>query len=322
MGDFSANFHRPSAGIHTVEGNVAGSRAATLSRKREADQEAFEQRKKKIASDAERGKLGIDAKFDADSKLSKSEAEFRSKTVGLVTAEEFKKATREAEEMKKKKVVGLFDIDDDDDDDGGDGGGRGKASSATGGIDEAELTEEERKKLEKQRKKARKKALKKKKKALSALSFVGAEDADGIVDDADVDDINPTGGTELKKNPEVDTSFLPDKDREAAAEAERLRLRREWVRKQKQMQEEMLDITYSYWDGSGHRRNVRCKKGDTIADFLELVRKDLSKEFREIANVGSDALRKFNWCAIVSTLSASESFVGHAAYHVVSISLS
>jgi len=269
---------------------VAGSRAATLSRKREADQEAFEQRKKKIASDAERGKLGIDAKFDADSKLSKGEAEFRSKTVGLVTAEEFKKATREAEEMKKKKVVGLFDIDDDDDGGGGGGGRGGKASPATGAVDEAELTEEERKKLEKQRKKARKKALKKKKKALSTLSFVGAEDADGIVDDADVDDINLTGGAELKKNPEVDTSFLPDKDREAAAEAERLRLRREWVRKQKQMQEEMLDITYSYWDGSGHRRNVRCKKGDTIADFLELVRKDLSKEFREIANVGSDAL--------------------------------
>ena len=94
MPDFSANFHRPDTGIHTVEGNVAGSRAASLTRKREADQEAFEQRKKKIVADAERGKRGIDDKFDGTSKLSKSEAEFRSKTVGLVTAEEFIKATR------------------------------------------------------------------------------------------------------------------------------------------------------------------------------------------------------------------------------------
>ena len=294
MPDFSANFHRPDTGIHTVEGNVAGSRAASLTRKREADQEAFEQRKKKIVADAERGKRGIDDKFDGTSKLSKSEAEFRSKTVGLCSAEDFRKATKEAEELKKKKVVGLFDEVEEET-------GGTAAGDAAGASDETELSEAERKKLEKQRKKERKKALKKKKKAMSTLSFAGAEDADGIVDN-DIDDDDLGGkkkaagggssdeGREVKKNPAVDTSFLPDKDREAAAEAERLRLKREWVQKQKAMQNEMLDITYSYWDGSGHRRNVRCKKGDTIGDFLDLVRKDLSKEFREIANVSSDAL--------------------------------
>ena len=295
MPDFSANFHRPDTGIHTVEGNVAGSRAASLTRKREADQEAFEQRKKKIVADAERGKRGIDDKFDGTSKLSKSEAEFRSKTVGLVTAEEFIKATREAEELKKKKVVGLFDEVEEETDGKLSADAAAAAAAASG---EAEMTEAECKKLEKQRKKERKKALKKKKKAMSTLSFAGAEDADGIVDDGiddEMDDQKATAGSsdegrEVKKNPAVDTSFLPDKDREAAAEAERLRLKREWVQKQKAMQNEMLDITYSYWDGSGHRRNVRCKKGDTIGDFLDLVRKDLSKEFREIANVSSDAL--------------------------------
>ena len=295
MPDFSANFHRPDTGIHTVEGNVAGSRAASLTRKREADQEAFEQRKKKIVADAERGKRGIDDKFDGTSKLSKSEAEFRSKTVGLVTAEEFIKATREAEELKKKKVVGLFDEVEEETDGKLSADAAAAAAAASG---EAEMTDAERKKLEKQRKKERKKALKKKKKAMSTLSFAGAEDADGIVDDGideDLDGQKATAGSsdegrEVKKNPAVDTSFLPDKDREAAAEAERLRLKREWVQKQKAMQNEMLDITYSYWDGSGHRRNVRCKKGDTIGDFLDLVRKDLSKEFREIANVSSDAL--------------------------------
>jgi protein FAM50 len=290
MPDFSANFHRPDTGIHTVEGNVAGSRAATLTRKREADQEAFEQRKKKIVADAERGKRGIGDKFDGTSKLSKSEAEFRSKTVGLVTAEEFRRATREAEELKKKKVVGLFDEVEEEADGKLSAGAAAASASAAAG----ESSDAERKALEKQRKKERKKALKKKKKAMSTLSFAGAEDADGIVDDG-ADDAAAGGssdeqGREVKKNPAVDTSFLPDRDREAAAEAERLRLKREWVQKQKAMQNEMLDITYSYWDGSGHRRNVRCKKGDTIGDFLDLVRKDLSKEFREIANVSSDAL--------------------------------
>jgi protein FAM50 len=52
----------------------------------------------------------------------------------------------------------------------------------------------------------------------------------------------------------------------------------------------MLEITYSYWDGTGHRRSVQCRKGDTVGRFLELVRCELAREFREMANVSSDAL--------------------------------
>ena len=287
MGDFSANFHRPLSGINTVEGNVAGSRAASLSRKREADQLAFEERKRKIVVDAERGRKGIDDKFDGDSTMSKAEADFRSKTVGLVSAEEFKKATREAEEKEKKRGGGgVFDECEE--------GGRGG-----GGANHSQLSEDERKRLEKKRRKERKEERKEKKKAMATLSFAGNEDA-GVWDesvDGDVDIALAScnagvlgGGGEIKKNPEVDTSFLPDRDREAASEAERLRLKREWLNEQRKIQEETLEITYSYWDGSGHRRTVRCKKGDTIGEFLELCRKDLAKEFREIANVGSDAI--------------------------------
>merc|ERR1712154_277813 len=53
---------------------------------------------------------------------------------------------------------------------------------------------------------------------------------------------------------------------------------------------ENLDVTYSHWDGSGHRRCVKCKVGDTIGKFLEYVRKDLAEEFREMKNVSCDAL--------------------------------
>ena len=68
-GDFIANFQRPDTGINTVEGNVAGSRAATLSKKRLAEQAEFEARKSKIQKDSERGKLRIDANFDTNTNV-------------------------------------------------------------------------------------------------------------------------------------------------------------------------------------------------------------------------------------------------------------
>ena len=45
----------------------------------------------------------------------------------------------------------------------------------------------------------------------------------------------------------------------------------------------LRSITYSYWDGSGHRREIKCKKGNTVGEFLELVRLALSDQFREVA---------------------------------------
>jgi len=37
---------------------------------------------------------------------------------------------------------------------------------------------------------------------------------------------------------------------------DREELRQEWVTKQEKIKNEEIDITYSYWDGSGHRRQV------------------------------------------------------------------
>lgn len=274
MGDFIANFQRPDTGINTVEGNVAGSRAASLSKKRLAEQAEFEARKNKIQRDSERGKLGIDAKFDANTNVSAEERIFREKTVGLVTAEEFRKASAEAEKARASKGVGDFGEEDGD--------------AAAG----PEITEEEKLRLEKERKKARKKALKEKKKRMAALSF--ADDGEIQEEEEDTNINQPVSddskSKSMMKNPTVDTSFLPDQEREQRAKAEKERLRKEWLEKQKSMKEELLEITYSYWDGTGHRRTVKCKKGDTVAKFLELVRRDLAKEFREMGNVSSDAL--------------------------------
>jgi protein FAM50 len=145
------------------------------------------------------------------------------------------------------------------------------------------LSQEERAKQLRAEKKSRKARLKEKKKMLSTLSFANDDD------DLAIDE--PAGAKQrVQKDSTVDTSFLPDPERDERIAQERQRLQKEWHAQQEQVKQERLEITYSYWDGSGHRRNVTVRKGNTIGEFLELVRKDLCKEFRELVNVSSDAL--------------------------------
>ncbi|CAG8664944.1 17627_t:CDS:2, partial [Racocetra fulgida] len=49
---------------------------------------------------------------------------------------------------------------------------------------------------------------------------------------------------------------------------------------------EKISVTYSYWDGTGHRKTVSCKKGDSIASFLEKCR----QQFHELRGVSVDNL--------------------------------
>ena len=58
------DFARPGTNINTVEGVKAGGRAARLTREREADQKAFEDKKAQIEADASKGLGRIDDKFD------------------------------------------------------------------------------------------------------------------------------------------------------------------------------------------------------------------------------------------------------------------
>ncbi|KAF8892469.1 XAP5-domain-containing protein [Infundibulicybe gibba] len=90
----------------------------------------------------------------------------------------------------------------------------------------------------------------------------------------------------FRKNPNVDTSFLPDREREEAERRERERLRQEWLKKQEDMKKEEIEVVYSFWDGSGHRKSVMCKKGDEIGTFLEKCR----QQFPELRGVSVDNL--------------------------------
>jgi protein FAM50 len=108
-----------------------------------------------------------------------------------------------------------------------------------------------------------KKVKKRKKVAKATLSFA-MDDEEGpshsnspAVDDTEEERAAKRG--KFRKNPNVDTSFLPDRDREEEERKERERLRQEWLKKQEDIKLEEIEVTYSYWDGSGHRKSVTVR---------------------------------------------------------------
>lgn len=108
------------------------------------------------------------------------------------------------------------------------------------------------------------KNVKNRKKAKSTLSFaMDDEEGEGQSSSRQTPD-GENGEPVVKrlkfgKNPNVDTSFLPDREREEEERRERERLRQEWLRKQEELKAEEIEITYSYWDGSGHRKSVTVR---------------------------------------------------------------
>eukprot|EP01083_Nonionella_stella_P066047 173641_1 len=92
------------------------------------------------------------------------------------------------------------------------------------------------------------------------------------------------------KNPSVDTSFLPDRDRDEKEMQLRLELEEEWKSKQDNIKKETVEITYSYWDGSGHRKKLLIEKGKRIGQFLEAARLDLAAHFAEMRSLMSENL--------------------------------
>ncbi len=92
------------------------------------------------------------------------------------------------------------------------------------------------------------------------------------------------------KNPTVCTAFLPDREREREEREERARLKDAWAAEQAAQKALPLEITYSYWDGAGHRRSILVRRGDTIGMFLRGVRDALAPEFRELKAASADEM--------------------------------
>ncbi|XP_030050008.1 protein FAM50A [Microcaecilia unicolor] len=233
-------------------------RAMQLMKKRERQREEMEQLRQKIAEENV-VKSNINKKFSAH--YDAVEAELKSSTVGLVTLNDMK-AKQEALVKEREKQLA-----------------------------KKEQYKDLQLKLEKQREKERKKEQKRK---IASLSFNLDEDEaeEGEEEeDLDLQEI-PTKKKkkQLGKNPDVDTSFLPDRDREEEENRLREELRQEWEAKQEKIKSEEIEITFSYWDGSGHRRTVKMKKGNTMQQFLQKALEILRKDFSELRSAGVEQL--------------------------------
>ena len=158
---------------------------------------------------------------------------------------------------------------------------------------------------------SRKRAAKKRKANSSFLSFGGSDDDSSSSDDDtnEKDDAGSSSSSNTSSNTtnkttktntntnkrskimkcsDVDTSFLPDRDRRVQDESLRTKLKKEYEERQRQLKQQKLEITYSWWDGSGHRRTIQVPQGTSIGEFLELVRINICEQFPELKKMSSD----------------------------------
>ncbi|KAJ2938827.1 hypothetical protein O0L34_g18452 [Tuta absoluta] len=236
-------------------------RAMHLMKKREKAQQEIELRKKKIEEDLKIE--NIENKFATH--YDAVEAQLKSSTIGLVTLDEMKAKQEHIVQEREKKLA----------------------------QKKAEKEKERQKEIE-----AKQAQKNKQKRQIQALSF----DPEGMEDEEEEEIEQPVPEKswqekeeepilkKIKKNPDVDTSFLPDREREEADLKLREELRLEWVMTQASLKDEPITVTFSFWDGSGHRRNVTLKKGNSIYQFLQRCLDTLRPEFSELKTVSADQL--------------------------------
>lgn len=225
-------------------------RAMHIMKKREKAREELEQKKKKIEEDLKIST--IDNKFSTHHDA--IETQLRSSTVGLVTLDQ----------MRQKQENAVIER-------------------------EKQLAQKEKEDIAKTIETKQSSRNREPTKNHKALSFGYDEDDDE--DDSDDDNTSKTKKAKLSTAVlDVDTSFLPDREREEEERVLREKLAAEWRERQQKLKEEEIEITFSYWDGSGHRRVVRMKKGNSIYQFLLACLDNLRKDFNELRSVSADQL--------------------------------
>lgn len=181
----------------------------------------------------------------------KSAEEAKAAKIAAMLNPEYSDPSKKKKKKKKQKKVALsFDQDEEEEEEDADGGGGGGGGGSAGGG--------------------------------------GGGALGGVGDGGSA--APPLKKAKTMKNPEVDTSFLPDREREFHERMDREKLRTEWLANQQKIKDEVVAITYSYWDGTGHRRTVKMKKGDSVEAFLQSCLGDLRKEFHELRGVTSEGL--------------------------------
>lgn len=238
-------------------------RAMAIQKKREQEKEEMELKKKKIRDEMRVSHM--DSKFTVH--YDAIEAQLKANTVGLVTLDQMKAKQQASIQERERQLA----------------------------QKEQEKVQRENENLEKEKAQQ--------KRQIQTLSFSFDEDADEDEEeslpvqkqeqpqllDSDSNDA-PSKKLKIKKNPDVDTSFLPDRKREEEERELREQLRQEWEERQQKLKNEEIEITFSYWDGSGHRKEVTMKKGSSIHHFLQKALEILRTDFPELRAVTADNL--------------------------------
>lgn len=268
----------PTNMAHYKGAATEATRAMNIMKKREKAREELEIKRRKVEDDI---KLStIDNRF-ATQQSDAIEAQLRSSTVGLVTLDQMRERQMDAVRERERQLA--------------------QKDNASGSDKTLDTKSKEQNKKETSKKH-------------KALSFGYDDDSDEDDDDSCSGSSNAEAKQELDgesssvdqpqdherpttkkpalsiKDLDVDTTFLPDREREEEERKLREKLADEWRERQRKLKEEDIEITFSYWDGSGHRRVVRMKKGDSIYQFLQACLETLRKDFSELRSVTADQL--------------------------------
>lgn len=268
-----------------------GGRAAQLMKKREIELQDMEFRKKKIEEEL---KLhNIENKFATH--YDAVEQQLKTSTIGLVTLDQMKAKQEDIVREREKNLALKKDEKDKELQKEMEARQQEKnkqmkqINSLSFAFDDDE--EEEEDEEEEDKKPCKTKASVEDKDAAAAEEEVVPSGSAGVKKRwTDESGESSVANKRIRKNPDVDTSFLPDREREEEENQLREELRQQWVSQQTTLKEQEIPVTFSYWDGSGHRKNLAMKKGHTIYQFLQKCLEMLRKDFSELKTVMADQL--------------------------------
>lgn len=258
-----------------------------LERKAQEDREKLDALAKRRKLNPDAGKQGLESMGAGGFTKSRAEAleeEFGNQTIGLVTADEFREKRRALDELIEKAMR----------EEAKETGPRSavqnvvKKSQLSFGDEESDEEEDEE-----EMNLVHRGAVRGEQGSSASASAAGAAPGEASLGGGagpggaaagttSSSAAAPTTTFKMGKNPNADTSFLHDANREKQLEDKKRQLVEEYKRTEAERKKEPMEITYSYWDGSGHRRSTTMTKGSTVLQFLRKARDELAEDFAEL----------------------------------------
>ena len=90
----------------------------------------------------------------------------------------------------------------------------------------------------------------------------------------------------LGKDPTVNTSFLPDREREEKERIAKELEHEEWLKRQEKIKAETIEIQFAFFDGLSHLGSVTVKKGEPIFNFIDKAK----QQFAAIRDVTTEKI--------------------------------